>query len=256
LENPPRGPIATDFVLLNRSDAPLLPGIPGAPERPLAADWCRDPGAFRHKLSPLLADAGHILIHWLGAELTGKLTVQIGPPFDFLMPGEADEPAPGTVVPYAVVDHWLESMFMRPQPTMTFETLWEIIAPYAQERKVTFLGPTPLLPTVVLRERLRTHPGLVALEERLQVDLESVPLVNDRVRTKTWQALLTVYRRVAERCQSRFIPPPQDALSRDGTLAPRYWGSDAVHANHEYGRLYLREIVAAVQPAQAEASLS
>jgi hypothetical protein len=244
-------PAEAVFVALAQPEAPVLPAAPGEPGRPLAEDWRLDIAGFCERLAPLMDDADNVLLLWGGGGFN-RLVVGGGPEFDFVMP-DGVAPAPRTMLlPYSAIEEWAEGVFEGGAVGAPFSTFWDALEPYPQSRKVAFLMPPPPLPMKAVRERLAAHPNVIERARQLEVDLYAMRLASDAIRRKASAVVRRAYERAAERCGRMLIPPPDEALTADGMLAPQFWGSDATHANTRYGRLYLEKAVEALTEADAE----
>lgn len=62
------------------------------------------------------------------------------------------------------------------------------------------------------------------------------------VRIAAYEAQVAYYRALAESEGMIFLPPPPEAVSEIGMLAPNYSGGDPTHGNKKYGRLVLDQI--------------
>jgi hypothetical protein len=110
--------------------------------------------------------------------------------------------------------------------------------------RLCFLAPPPPLPEIAVRERMPNEAHFVAVAGQLGIDLSNVPLVDQGVRLRLWRVMIDGYRQVADANGADFVGPPPEAADADGLLRRSFWNFDVTHANPEYGRLYLRDIVA------------
>jgi hypothetical protein len=86
----------------------------------------------------------------------------------------------------------------------------------------------------------------MSVVEQMGIDLASTRLLGDSVRVKAWKVMLDAYERKARSCGCMLIRPPESVLDEAGRLGAAYWCDDVSHANAEYGRLYLGEIMRAL----------
>lgn len=68
-------------------------------------------------------------------------------------------------------------------------------------------------------------------------------------RLKIWQIQSAVLGKLAQEWGIGLLPPPQEALTSEGFLAPDCYAGDATHGNQRYGALVLQQILELVNQA-------
>ena len=62
------------------------------------------------------------------------------------------------------------------------------------------------------------------------------------LRRKFWKVCEEIFKETCERHGATFIPVPGETINESGFRRRKYWGSDWLHANAEYGELVLRQV--------------
>ena len=146
--------------------------------------------------------------------------------FDFLVPGEEGDLAPGAeIIPYAAARLAMEAYIRN------FVRMLALFAAAGRGRAYHVQSPPP--------------PGDDA---RLAADLTTPDLtirlcdvVPGPVRLKLWRLHSQIMREECDRLRVGFIPCPSEAIDDDGFLRPEYY-LDPVHVNTAYGALVLEQI--------------
>src|SRR4029078_4023590 len=73
--------------------------------------------------------------------------------------------------------------------------------------------------------------------------VRDVGLTPAPVRAKLWRLEMDAIRTVVAKWGIGFVPVPLDSLDADGFLRRDFYGQDVTHANSDYGRLVLRDLL-------------
>jgi hypothetical protein len=74
--------------------------------------------------------------------------------------------------------------------------------------------------------------------------VRDVGLTPAPVRAKLWRLEMESIQKVVSRWGVGFVPAPQESIDENGFLRRAHYGADVTHANRDYGRLVLRDLVA------------
>lgn len=215
--------------LYGRRDDKIL-GLLGASPRD-AAYWDALVQNSEHKT---------VFLFWCGNQHLSRFLFATKPVFDFYL---ASDP----LVPM------LPNTMLVPE-TMVRAVLNEINKELVEllSRLISVPGCEPVLcgtpPPKGNDERLRTYikePNFHSLAQRLGFSVSDVPFTPLSVRRKLWVVVQELLHEIAESMGCKFQAVPKQALDSNGFLREEYWGQDASHANHDYGRLFLRQLVPA-----------
>jgi hypothetical protein len=209
----------------------------------IESDWRRDWQTHLERMTASAAQAGAAAVLWKGFQIDALALVLVGFPFDVLLDdGAAD--LRSTLVPRSAVEEALYEMLELDLYRDLLGSLSEVVSP----GRLLVLGPPPPIAGTLARERL-VEAEWFSTRSRLAgfADPSAVPMVEDRVRHKLWRVLLDVHATIGAEFGACFVPPPFSSFGEDGTLRPEYSGKDAHHANPDYGRLYLAEVLEALK---------
>ena len=182
------------------------PGIDEAAAVPISdqqdeCNWRGDFDAVVSRVAAAAAEVDHVLVVWRGFQVDALALVVIGRMFDFLEQPEDRIADCATVVPLTMVTEALEQ-------TLDVEQFVKLLQALPQLR-ATVLVPPPPLPGDEVRARLTTSHDSWFKEraEAAGYDMESVPLVPDPVRAKTWRVFARCYAKIAEASGVGFLMP-------------------------------------------------
>jgi hypothetical protein len=207
-----------------------------------------DSDAFA-KVVCTLATGHHLAVLWAGWT---DLLFMCDPPFDFVsseFPGLPLEPR-ATPVPESMV---LAHDAFRHYPSMMAHFLKQFRE--APVRDLTVLcPPPPKRSNDVIRQRMLSGEKFWAnwAKER-GFDVRSAPITPPFIRLKFWGLIHQLIRAAAREAGATYLPVPREAQDEHGFLREEYSHTDVVHANEQYGRLYLDHLVDALrlkQPAR------
>jgi hypothetical protein len=191
-------------------------------------NWRGDFDAVVSRIAAPAAEVDHVLVVWRGFQVDALALVVIGQMFDFLEQPDDRIAHGAAVVPLTMVTEALEQTLDVEQFVLLLQALPQL--------RATVLVPPPPLPGDEVRTRLTTaHDSwFKGRAEAAGYDMESVPLVPDPVRAKTWRVFARCYAKVAEASGVGFLMPPADAFAESGLRDQRFWGDDMIHANAAY----------------------
>lgn len=93
--------------------------------------------------------------------------------------------------------------------------------------------PPPKADEFFIRMKMRRYRG---------TDIKDVELNSPLLRLRLWQIEMMVLREVCASWGVGLLLPPSAACTSEGFLHPYFYGTDATHANAEYGALILQQL--------------
>lgn len=157
--------------------------------------------------------------------------VQHPVPFDVLLPDVAySEVPPGvSIIPYQQI----RDIFERGLRGKDGERLQQLKA--AAAGKVLHLLPPP--PKEDVAHILAKHETAFA-----QAGIQEKGVSPAALRLKFWRIQADVLGDLTQQWGITLLPPPPDALTSEGYLAPPFYADDATHGNAAYGALVVEQI--------------
>jgi hypothetical protein len=190
-------------------------------------DWKDDYGELVSEIAAETESADVVVVVWRGFQVDALALIEVGDPFDFFENGTDDGvDSDRTLVPFSAVE---DAMKQR----VEVDRLSLLLRAMPRERTVV-LAPPPPLPVEAVRDRLIEGEWFRSQAAQLGFEPESMPLVDDQIRAKMWRVLCRCHEIVAAENGVRFVMPPDDVLADSGLRHPRFWGTDALHANPAY----------------------
>lgn len=118
----------------------------------------------------------------------------------------------------------------------------------ASARKVLIVGtPPPKEDDAFLRTWMNKEPHFGRLASQLGLEAVAVPLSPPLLRLKMWMSLQGLLKDLARRTGTNFVPVTKSVQTGIGYLAPDFYAKDVTHANREYGKIMLLELIAAIR---------
>ena len=234
---------ALGFSPLAVGDGPNL--IPLSVERDDVYGFATADGPYSPKYWDKLVEIARgkdILILWIGSQHLAEFLFQEGEPFDFLIASRPDLPVDSSVklVPESLVRHYQMSFLS------ALDAFLERLKDVGDSR--VFIGATP--PPKGDDDALKT---LLTYEDHFQrrarmlgLDIGTVRLTAPAVRLKLWLVIHELLNDIAEKHRSTLLPVPDEAIDENGFLRLQYWENDVGHGNTDYGALFLKSALPAI----------
>lgn len=185
------------------------------------------------------AAAAYVFLLWWGNQVNLRALLQVGPPFDVVLPTDTEAPEPeAELVPCSAVEAYVRK-------SLAGDGVLPDVLAQAHEHgsSVCFLAPPPPLPSEAVRDRLAQSPHWMPVLDELGLRAADAEIVADRVRVRLRALLLEEYESFASDHGASFLLPPQEATDDAGLLREEFWSTDVSHANPLYGVLYLRQLL-------------
>ncbi len=215
----------------DESPAPGQIPIEDAAATALTGAWPRD-DAYWAALEEA-AGARVPAIVWSGTQHHAAFLVEPTPPIDFVLSAAPDLP----MDPRAsyVAEAQLRALF-----APSIEPLGDLV------RRLVAIAPSPVL--VAGTPPPLGDPDAIAMRIVGDVDEQGEPLDPPRLSSpytmqKLWSLVQSMLAETTAAAGGVFVPVPDRLRGTDGFLREDYWSEDAVHANDDYGREMLRELI-------------
>lgn len=175
--------------------------------------------------------ADDLCLAWWGTQMQIRALLQVGEPFDVLLPGNGARRVDGELIPYVAVEGYVRG-------TLDSDPVLSKLLSEAAGRRWLLAPPAPL-PEPAVRSRLARSPHFVGVLEQLGMRADEAVIVPEAVRVRLRQLLVETYREFGRDHDATLIDAPQGSSDAEGLLKEEYWSTDVTHANAAYGRLYL-----------------
>ena len=204
----------------------------------VASAWPRDFNEYWDAVATFAQDRC-VAVSWGGNRHLAHYLFAPSPLFDFLIAEQPDLPLDESalIVPEEAIRAFIVS------PIRNMERRVASLRNVAAQVLVPGTPP-PKDDDAFIRNRFSKEPHFVRMAENLGVSLDEVPFSPALLRLKMWIVMQSLLREMAERTGSIFIPVPSPALTEKGFLHPDCYADDVTHANENFGKIMLKELLA------------
>jgi hypothetical protein len=229
---------------VSAGEAPRIAAVPfpGADVVGVAGDHAR--GAAYWDLFIEAARGRVPAVIWAGNQHNAHFLFRADPPIDFVLSSDprrtVDRAA--TLVPEAM----LRAVF---EPSLKpLRALLARLAAVSPAAPIVIGTPPPKGDPVRLCAGMAKESYFAETAATLGIAITPQALAPPALLAKLWRLLQDMMRDCATEAGATFVPVPARLIAPGDLLPDPYWAQDATHANRDYGRKLLREVVRHAAP--------